>query len=694
MEIGPGRIINDFIEPNKKQYTIPVYQRNYEWSAEQCIKLFQDIVQAGKRDKTHFCGSVVYAYLKEERNINYYVLIDGQQRITTVYLLLKAMRDLAEDESTKDKMDAALYNIDKFNSYDVTQQSKLKLKPVESDNNQLYLLMEEKYDKVDKSTGIWKNYELFSKLVKEEQDKGLTIKQIYYGLEELTCAKIKLEDDNAQEIFERINSTGVPLNLSDKIRNFVLMTDANQDKLYKDYWLEIENLIDKKQMSDFFQDYLNLKIDGFAKESTAYDIFKNVFKVNDYTNESMLQELLHYAKFYHAFLYGDEKKYSKQTNKTLNGLRKLKQTTVFLFLFRVFEDFENKIISEPELNRVLVFLLNYSVRRLVCEVSSNSLRGFYKTLYSRIFSKQDNKNTYYDSIVSFMLQLSTNDAIRNDDTFRQSLMDNNLYRKNALCKFLLSNIENQGKEALEIETKNLTIEHILPQNKNLSIEWQIMLGPNWELEKEKYQHTLGNLTLTGYNSELGDKPFSEKLKLLDSNNTKVVTLYKDVKDCKEWNSRTIVNRANNLSDIILKLFHIEEPQTLISFTSPGFQEYGCDNPENAEYKKPNYFILQGEKINCSSFATMLFSLSKRLYEQDSSLLEKLAKDNVHLIEGKYASFSYDRNQVNENTKIEGTDIYISHNYTAPKLVMIISKLLDYYEIEQSDFVYSASTNLK
>ncbi len=696
MEIEPGRIINDFIEPNKKQYTIPVYQRNYEWSNEQCVKLFQDIVQAYKSDKTHFCGSVVYAYLKEEHNISYYVLIDGQQRITTVYLLLKAMRDLAESAGTKELIDEALYNVDKFDTYDVTQQSKLKLKPVESDNSQLYLLMEEKYEKVDKSTGIWKNYELFSKLIKEEQLKGLTVKEIYKGLEKLLCAKIKLGiDDNAQEIFERINSTGVPLNLSDKIRNFVLMTDVNQDKLYKDYWLEIENLIDKKQMPSFFQDYLNLKIDGFAKETTAYDIFKKVYRENNYTNETMLQELFHYAKIYHVFLYGDKQRYNDFTNITLDGLRKLKQTTVFLFLFNVFDDYEKKIISEIELDKVLAFLLSYSIRRLICDVASNSLRGLYKTLYSRIFSKQSNKEHYYDSIVSFMLQLSTNDSVRNDTMFKQALIDNNLYRKNALCKYLLASIENQGKEALEIETNNLTIEHILPQNKNLSVEWQEMLGENWEFDKEKYQHTLGNLTLTGYNSELGDRPFSEKLELLDSKNTKVVTLYKDVKECKEWNVDAIVNRANILSDIILNLFPIEQPKVKISFSSPGYQEFTCENPDNAEYKKPNYYLLQGEKINCNSFASMLISLSKRLYDQDSSILEKLAKENIHLIEGKYATFSYDRNQVNEDTQIGDTEIYISHNYNSPKLVKIISQLLDYYEIEQSDFVYSAcSTDMK
>ncbi|MBO7431240.1 MAG: DUF262 domain-containing protein [Spirochaetia bacterium] len=688
MEIERGRIINDFIEPNKKQYIIPVYQRNYEWSNEQCIKLFQDIVQAYKQDKPHFCGAIVYAYFKEEHNISYYVLIDGQQRITTVYLLLKAMRDLSETSSTKEQIDETLYNIDKFDTYDVTQQSKLKLKPVESDNNQLYLLMEEKYDKIDKSTGIWKNYDLFSKLIKDELAKGLTVKEIYKGLEKLICAKIKLgNDDNPQEIFERINSTGVPLNLSDKIRNYVLMTDANQEKLYKDYWLEIESLIDKSNRINFFQDYLNHIIDGFVKENNAYDIFKQEFKNKKYTNESVLKEMHHYAKIYHAFLYGDEKNYSKQTNKYLEGLRRLKQTTVYLFLFNIFDDFEKKIITEEILNKVLSFLLSYSIRRLICDVASNSLRGLYKTLYSRIFANSDNKNYYYDSISSFLLQLSTKDVVPNDAAFKQALIENNLYRKNALCKYLLISIENQGKET--VETSNLTIEHIMPQNKDLSEDWKKMLGENWELEREKYLHTLGNLTLTGYNSELGDKPFDKKLELLDSNNTKIVFLYKDVKDCKEWNGDTIVNRAKNLSNTIIELFPIEKPTHKISFSSPGFKEYGIDNPDDAQYMKPNYFVLQGEKVECSSFALMFILLSKRLYDQDNSIIESLAKHNIHLVEGKYSAFSYERKNVNTDSQLDNTDIFISIKYSAPKIIKIISKLLEYYEIDQSDFIYSA-----
>lgn len=396
MKIEPGRIINDFIEPNKRQYSIPVYQRNYEWSKEQCVKLFEDIVLAFKKDRTHFCGSIVYAQIKEEHNIHYYVVIDGQQRLTTIYIMIKALLDMAQTDKEKEAMNEALVNYDKFDEYAVDTASKLKLKPIKSDNNQLLLLMDNKQDQVDRTSGIWHNYELFCELIKEQQEDGLSVKDIYRGLEKLICAKISLDaDDNAQEIFERINSTGVPLSLADKIRNFILMVDADQEKLFEEYWLPTETAVTRDNMTAFFIDYLNIKIDSFAREDLAYDVFKSVYYDGKYTNKSMLEEILHYAKIYKAFLYGNSK-YSKKTNQMLSDLQKLKQTTVFLFLFHVFDDYESGIISTAELEKVLEFLRNYSIRRIICEISSNSLRGLYKTLYARVFARKENKEHYYD----------------------------------------------------------------------------------------------------------------------------------------------------------------------------------------------------------------------------------------------------------------------------------------------------------
>ena len=187
------------------------------------------------------------------------------------------------------------------------------------------LLMEDHAEQMDRTSGIYRNYELFCDLIQEflNDNPDMGVGNIYDGLEHLTCAEIKLDDDddNAQEIFERINSTGVPLSLSDKIRNFVLMTDTDQDRLYEDYWLKAEQMLSKDQLEGFFLDYLNFKMDGFAKESTAYDEFKALYARGQYTNESMLEEIYHYVQQYHAFYYGDEKRFSSTVNHLLRSLQ-------------------------------------------------------------------------------------------------------------------------------------------------------------------------------------------------------------------------------------------------------------------------------------------------------------------------------------------------------------------------------------
>lgn len=281
------------------------------------------------------------------------MIIDGQQRLTTIYLLIKALIDCAEDENDKDVLTNVVFNVDKFKKYDIDNSSKLKLKPIKSDNQQLMLLMEDKLDSVDKNSGIFRNYLLFKQLITDciSENPDMDVQKIYDGLEHLTCATIKLEDeDNAQEIFDRINSTGMPLSLADKIRNLVLMTDAEQDRLYEEYWLKAETLVGYKKLTSFFLDYLNIKVDGFPKESEAYDVFRKMYEENGYSNEEILKEILHYAEFYHTFLYGS-KKYSSKVNKCLENLRRLNQSTVYVFLFRVFDDYHNSNEVSYDRNR-------------------------------------------------------------------------------------------------------------------------------------------------------------------------------------------------------------------------------------------------------------------------------------------------------------------------------------------------------
>ena len=698
MRIDGGFFIKDFIDKNLRQYTIPVYQRNYEWSYEQCEKLFEDIIQEYRQDRYHFTGSVVYEKFREENKIETYLIIDGQQRLTTIYILLKALADNGKNDAERAAISSILFNNDVFKRYDIDDSSKLKLKPIKSDNQQLLLLMSGKIADMDKSSGIYKNYDLFCKLIQNAfaNDPDLNAERIYYGIGKLTCAMIKLEEDEKgkeQEIFERINSTGVPLSLADKIRNYVLMTDIDQERLYEEYWLKMEQLLNKVQLASFFLDYLNIKLDGFTRENEAYDDFKRLFIQEKHTNESMLFEIYHYAKWYYTFLNGD-KELGQNANNALDGLRKLNQSTVYLFLFRVFDDYENGIIDNDELSKVLNLLLRYSIRRLICEIGSNSLRGLYKTLYSRVFNREENKEHYYDAIVSFLSQLTSKDAIPSDEEFVLALKEKNLYRKNALCKYLLIAIENQGKGKVEIE--QLSIEHIMPQNKNLSKAWQIMLGENWEYIQSKYLHTLGNLTLTAYNSEYSDRPFDEKKYMLENpekpNHIKV--LYNDVINQDSWNEAAIQKRAVNLCGIILKLFAIEPAEYAVDFSDPRYREYSAANPSDATYKTVNYYELLGERVNVDSFAGMVKSVALKLYEYDNTIIELMAQKNECFDGWMYPFFSYDVEKAKSGQELKvGTSIFMSTGFSAHDCVSIIRNLLKKYDLDVSeDFVYSAKPN--
>lgn len=690
MFIYQGSVVANFLGQNGRQYKIPVYQRNYEWSWEQCDKLFEDVVIAGQRNQLHFCGSIVFKPIAPTKGIGNNIVIDGQQRLTTIYILLKALSDMAQNDSEKMLPQGAIFNTDQYNQFQLDETSKMKLKPAKDNNDQLLNLIYDKHDKIDTSCEIYRNYEHFCDLIREKQSEGITVSDIYRGIGLLTVAVIQLDDnDNAQEIFERINSTGIPLSLSDKIRNFVLMTEVDQDRLYESYWLKAEQILSRDQLEGFFLDYLNFKMDGFTKESTAYDDFKALYVRGRYTNETMLGEILHYAQQYHAFYCGDKLHLSNEANQFLDSLRKLNQTTVYIFLFSVFDDFEAGVIDDETLCKVLRLLLNYSIRRLICEVGSNSLRGLYKTLYGRVFNRPENKNNYYDAIVSFLLQMTSKDVMPSDAEFVVALKERNLYRKNALCKYLLVAIENQGKE--QIKTDALTIEHIMPQNKNLSTAWQKMLGSDWELVRERYLHTLGNLTLTGYNSELGDLPFAEKLDMLSDKNTHVTVLYSDVKDKTEWNAQTIEARSERLSKTVLKLFPIELPTTKIDFSDPRYQLYTVADPHNATYKWVNYYELLGERVNVDSFALMVRSVAGKLYNLNSSIIDRMARSLEVFPAWQNPVFAYDKDAIRNAVKLKNdSDIYISTGYSAYDCICFIKALLKKYDLDlEEDFVYSA-----
>lgn len=692
MKVDKYKVIGDLIEINKRQFVIPVYQRNYDWEKSNCKKLFEDILDAFRYDRFHFVGSIVYVDQGEENKIYRYLIIDGQQRITTLFLLLKALLDLSTDENTKKELEDLLFNEDKYNDLTLTDQTKVKLKPIQSDNDQFVLLMKNDINSIDTNSNIFINYNYLKKLIQKEIDKGNSIKDILSGLKKLTSAVIILDprEDDPQVVFESINSTGLDLSLADLIRNFILMTDKKQEELFENYWIKIEKNVTQAKMTAFITDYLQFACREKVSSQNAYEIFKSHFRANGFTNEELLRELLQYSEYYKVFYGGYTDKYSDVVLSKLEGFRALDQATIYSFLFHVFDDFNAGIITNVDLEKVLTFFLNYLVRRIVCGVGSNSLKGLYKTLYNRLFSDKEKLNNYYETIIQFFVQLNTKDAIPSDSMFKDALINNDLYNKKNVCKYLLKSIEEYtvdgsiNKEKLDVSS--FSIEHIMPQK--LTEYWIDLLGEQYEKVYEKYLHNLGNLTLTGYNSELGNKTFDLKKQCMVDKNSHIVVLNKDVLNQSTWNEGTMKARSERLSSILLKMFYIEKPATYEKIIESKEKKLSIGDNFDATGTKPKMCILCGDSLSVASYADMLSKVIETLYDLDNDIMSDLAINNYAMPGASRVYITKERGLLRRSVEIYESGIYFEANLSANNIISFIKALLDCYDLDYTDLVIS------
>ena len=672
-------LVKDLIEKPKRQFIIPVYQRNYDWSLTNCKKLFDDIINSYKLDKKHFTGTIVYIRGYHSSKFDEDIIIDGQQRITTVLLLLKAILDKAIMISDfKLVSEIPDYLFSKDNSEDL----KIKLKPVKSDNVPFTFLMKNQNSEMSTDSNITKNYLYFVKAIDVELAKGLSLSDILYGIKKLEVVEIVLDvdkGDDPQTIFESINSTGLDLSIADLIRNFLLMNEINQEKLYEDYWLKIEKLLGKNSLTGFFTDYLNFKTKDNISQSNTYDKFKDYYMKNGFNKTSMLMDLKYYANLYVVFIMEDNK-FSPEINGFMSDLRLIDQSTIYPFLLPVFEDFDKNLIDESEIRKVLNFFIVYSVRRLITGVPSNSLRGFYKTLYNRIFKDQTHKSHYFDSILSFFMQLNTKDRVPTDDEFKNSLINGNLYQKKNLCKMLLTTIENNNSnETLDVKT--LTIEHILPQT--LNEVWLHELGENAEDIWSKYVHTLGNLTITGYNSELGQKSFNDKKSII-KNHSKANKLNESIISASNWSLEEIINRAMKLADRLLEIFHIDNAENVIDYEVNNGNSYSLIEKEKLVSTKPVSFTFMGDKFFVKSYKQMTKTMIENMYQIDDSILHKLAESNYSAF-GTRCAITYDKNLLRTHQEIKDSGIFIESNLSTVYQLLFIEKILEEFGLEDEEF---------
>lgn len=671
-------ILQDFMASNRILFRIPVYQRNYDWQEDKCNRLLDDIKTIIDTGKKHFIGTIVYMLANEGGvTIREYTIIDGQQRLTTITLMLKALVDVAKEIS-----DPAADELMSYiqNSY-CEEQYKVKLKPIKSDNEQFLALLQGKSDILNKEGHIYKNYIVAKNRIQRWIKNGikpLDIMNAMYKLE-IVAIVLKEGEDDPQIIFESINSTGMELSNADLIRNFLLMSAEDQDSLFEKYWLPIEQSLKKgtdyTNLNLFFSQYLVFKTNTAIDSSKVYHSFVSFFKENGYTREDCLKELKYFATIFKAFV-DDSNRYSKTVRKVLRNLRMVKQTTCYPFLLHIFDDFEQHVITEKTLEKTLLFIQSYLVRRMVCGIQSNTLRGLFRNLYNRIFKVTSNKEKYYEAINKFFYTETGNiDMVVPDAEFGRSLREGNIYSNRALCKFLLMDIENgDGKETLNFD--NLTIEHLMPQTR--SLEWMHISQEDHEL----YLHVLGNLTITGYNSELSNNAFEEKKRII-AENSKAVVLNSDVLNQPVWNVEAIKARGKRLASIVASRYAMKEVPDEIAFEY--MSTITLDMDFDVTNKKLVLFHFDGQSFRQDRYALMLFDVVKLLDKIKPGRLEELAQQPFYITSGKQRP-SICRNQKELRWAWEIRDgIYLEANQSASSTIKFIDRLFDAFNVDKKIF---------
>lgn len=676
-------MLRDFIGTNKVLFRIPVYQRNYDWSESNCNRLLDDIYGIMQSGDKHFLGTIVFMAAKSGGfALQEYIIIDGQQRLTTLMLILKALSVVAESVG-----DDCYHEIEEqylHNKY-CDEEFKVKLKPIKSDNNQFLLLLEDKIDEMDEDTHIYHNFMLCKERFERWAEKGINPSQVLDALTKLEIVEIVLTkgEDDPQVIFESINSTGLELSNADLIRNYLLMNADDQEKLYENYWLYIEktlrNKMDYSNLDAFFMQYIVYKTSKPVNSRQLYNSFVKLFKDSGYSQESILKELRYYAEIFGAFVYGSAK-YSERINRLLYRLRVLNQTTCYPFLLHVFDDYHQGVIDEETVEKILQFILAYLLRRMVCGVPSNTLRGLFTYLYNRIFKVASNKQKYYETLNKFLFTVSSKDVIPSAGEFERALQKANIYGNNALCRFLLLDIENgDGKEILQAE--NLTIEHIMPQT--LSADWS-HIRPE---EHEEYLHTLGNLSVTGYNSELSNKSFAEKQDIIREN-SKAVILNSDVLDKESWNITTIQARAKRLAGIVMTRYKIDRiVDDSIEFEY--IETLTLDNYDEVTGKKLVSFKLFCETYRQNKYALMLLDVIKLLDKKSPGKLQTLAENNYSFnsTKRKHVHLNIDGSGMRWPWKV-ADGIYLEANLSAWSCIRFIENLLSEFGFEKDQFSFN------
>lgn len=552
-----------------RQFIVPIFQRNYSWQKNQYEQLWFDILRASKfkEKQNHFIGSIVYIDMGTPAGRpQQLLLIDGQQRLTTISILLCAIKDYVQKFNLETKLInlAKIKNQFLYNSDEIDEDRYKLLLNVQDKETYIKLIDNTIFTVNKPATNIIKCYEFFYERIEDFIKQHGQIDEIYAGIFKLSLVSISLDkdSDNPQMIFESMNSTGKDLSQTDLLRNYLLMdlTPEKQTRLYKTYWKPMEELFgediyknDLNKFDYFIRDFLTLKSDtGYiCKINNVYENFKRYYLDNNCEKFAVLKDLFTYAKYYACIDLLQEN--DDELKLYWQEFKKLDSHVVYPFLLKLYDDYSRQILIKEDFKKILQVVISYLWRRAICEIPTNSLSKTFATLYQAV-----DKDDYVNSVIKAFVFKSSYKRFPSDYEVREKLQTKDIYHFR-LRKYLLEALENYyHKEPIDLNTANYTIEHIMPQNIEHNLSWQQMLGEDWQEVHSLYLHTLGNLTITGYNAEMSNKSFVEKVNGKSGFKHSHLKLSESIAQCDVWNKKAIQRRTNILTDIILKIWKYPE----------------------------------------------------------------------------------------------------------------------------------------
>lgn len=673
-----------FMQQPKQRFMIPVYQRTYKWTRLNCKQLLDDIIRVSKHEnKTHFIGSIVYItdeYFQATK-INQLSIIDGQQRITTISLLLLAMcKHLKDNPGNFDTTHEELFNEYLINNtYKNRYENEyIKLELTKHDKK-IYSQLIKNDNVEDGNHNIYSNYKYFYDIIKRD---SLDIDKLYDGIAKLMIVDVSLvrTQDDPQLIFESLNSTGVKLTQADLIRNYLLMDlgTAFQSRIYNDFWYEIENKLkeDKEELSEFIRNYLTLKHEKIPNKSDVYNEFKKFF-VNNFSRcendiERLIKELYAYSSIYEKITRKQDKNHI--INEFFADFDELDVKVVYPLLMKLYYDYEIKIISQEEFLHILSLLESCVVRRIICTAPTNSLSKIFLNLIKNI-----KNSNYVESVERILMSRDGNQRFPTDEEFKDEFILKDIYNlKPTNRRFILNKLENfESKEILNVD--EFTIEHIMPQSTNLSDKWVSALGNDWKQVHSKYLHTIGNLSLTRYNSEMSNKFFAEKRDIEGGYRDSACWLNKGLRDLDTWNEHEIVRRAKMLALVATNIWSSPKVENVK-------KDYNIvlDFEDEWKGKKPKYFTFMEEKHEVKDTTHLYTEIIGLIYDLDPEYFIEII--NEELIIGK-RMFSIDAEAFHGNSpQLADSKYFINTNFNSDTKRANLLALIKKIGLSEDDFI--------